>query len=122
MAPEQCRGQPLDARTDQYALAIVAFELFTGRRPIAGASIADVMERQIQTAPLRPRLANPALSSETEAVLLRGLEKAPSDRYPSIRDFGEALAASIAERTDQGVQTLPSRAAEIDEPTLPMIN
>jgi serine/threonine protein kinase len=119
MAPEQCRGQPIDARTDQYALAIVAFELLTGRRPIAGASVAEVMARQVRAAPRRPRLANPALSSQTEAVLLRALAKSPALRYPSVRDFGDALAASLATTAEPAPV---SAEPWPDEPTLPMIN
>ncbi len=122
MAPEQCLGLRLDARTDQYALAILAFELLTGRRPIAGGSVAEVMERQVHMAPLRPRLANPALSAETEAVLLRALAKSPALRYPSIQAFSDALAASIADRTHRGLQPVRMAAAAADEPTLPMIS
>ncbi|MBV9354648.1 MAG: serine/threonine protein kinase [Chloroflexi bacterium] len=121
MAPEQCLGQRVDARTDQYALAIVAFELLTGRRPIAGGSVAEVMERQVRAAPLRPRLANPALSAETEAVLVRALAKAPSERYPSVRAFAAALRESV-KHSDPAVRRPPLATPEVDEPTLPMIS
>ncbi len=122
MAPEQCLGQHVDARTDQYALAIVAFELLTGRRPIAGGSVAEVMQRQVHTTPLRPRVANPALSEQTEAVLTRALAKSPRQRYPSAERFGAELAASIAAHDDPGRQPVPAAAAEADEPTLPMLS
>jgi serine/threonine-protein kinase len=122
MAPEQCLGRHVDARTDQYALAIVAFELLTGRRPIAGGSVADVMQRQLHTTPLRPRVANPALSEQTESVLLRALAKSPAQRYPSIELFGAELAAAIAAHGDPGGHPVPAAPVEADEPTLPMIS
>jgi serine/threonine-protein kinase len=89
-APEQLRGEPLDGRTDQYALACTAFDLLTGAPPYVDSNPAVVITKHV-AAPIpslgqrRPELA--ALDS----VLARSMAKAPADRYASCGDFAREL-------------------------------
>jgi len=54
MAPEQVEGKPVDARADQYALAIIAFEMLTGRVPFEGETVTAVLHKQVYEPPLHP--------------------------------------------------------------------
>jgi serine/threonine-protein kinase len=98
MSPEQCRGDAVDGRSDQYSLAVMAYELLTGRVPFTAPTPDQIMRQHIDAAPPRPREINPGLPSPIEDILLRGLEKDPSDRFPSVAEFGRSLA-DAAERT-----------------------
>ena len=108
MSPEQCRGDSIDGRSDQYSLAITAYEMLTGRRPFQAETTEAVLQRQIEDPPPRPREVNPGIPGPVEDVLMRALSKSPDDRYPTVRDFADALSQA-AERT-RGV-TLETKAA-----------
>ncbi len=86
MAPEQFLGELQDARTDQYALGVLAYELLSGRRPFVGNIHA--LAHQILNVSPKP-IQN--LSPEANAVLLRVLEKRQVGRFPSCTDFVKAL-------------------------------
>jgi serine/threonine-protein kinase len=98
MSPEQCRGDTVDGSSDQYSLAMTAFELLTGKVPFDAPTTQDLLLRQINDPPPRVRELNPGLPSPVEDILLRGMSKAPADRFPSVGEFGRALAEA-AERT-----------------------
>jgi eukaryotic-like serine/threonine-protein kinase len=91
MAPEQLSGEPLDARTDLYALGVMLFEMTTGRRPFAGTTPAQlVYQIANQRAPLL-RERHPGLSVELERIVDRCLEKSPSRRFPDAAALIRAL-------------------------------
>ncbi len=108
MSPEQCRGEPLDGRSDQYSLAVTAYELLTGRRPFSATTTDGLMQAQMFTPPPRPSSVAPGLPGPVEDVLLRGLAKDRQERYPSTAEFGRALAEAI-DRT-RGVALETKRA------------
>ena len=95
MAPEQAIGKPVDARADQYALAVVAFELLTGRTPFRSESPFAVLDKHLREAPPPPSTFVPGLPWEVDAVLARALAKEPSERFGSCRELVEALAAAL---------------------------
>jgi hypothetical protein len=115
MAPEIATGEPMGPAVDRYALAVIAYELVTGTVPFDAATPQSVLMLHVQQPVPAPRLANPALSPAFEAVLLRGLEKAPAARYPTAAAFVDALreAAHQTEVTvSVGVMAaMPERAA-----------
>ena len=95
MAPEQCRGEPVDARSDIYACGIVLFEMLAGRKPFVSPDLLQIIKQQMH-APA-PRLADVAPGGEygaLEAVVARALAKAPGDRYASAIAMSEALDAA----------------------------
>lgn len=89
MAPEQWSGEPVYA-TDQYALAVFAYELLTGRAPFTGRQ-EQVMYQHFSVQPQPPGIYNPQLSTDVNAVILKALAKQPGDRFPSIAAFADAF-------------------------------
>jgi serine/threonine protein kinase len=93
MPPEQAQGLPADFRSDLYSLAVVLFEIFTGRLPFGGDGAMAVVMAHIQQPPPRPRSLNPGLPSELEAAILKGLEKDPARRWQTTDALLDALSA-----------------------------
>jgi eukaryotic-like serine/threonine-protein kinase len=92
MAPEQAAGDPVDRRTDVYAVGVLAFEMLTGELPIAAATpIATLVAHQTRT-PDPPSKRRPSVPPDVDALVLRALAKKPEDRFASM----EALAAEVA--------------------------
>jgi outer membrane protein assembly factor BamB/predicted Ser/Thr protein kinase len=95
MAPEQAAGRGADARSDQYGLAVVAYELLTGAPPFHGRSATAVVHAHIYELPPPPTEQCPSLPVAINQVLLRGLAKQPQDRYASLGAFVAALRGAI---------------------------
>jgi serine/threonine-protein kinase len=96
MSPEQCRGLPLDHRTDIYSLALVVYEMFTGRKPFKANSNKEFMVKTVnEKVPLmstvRPDLGIP---EPVDLVIARALQKNPNDRHSSINVFASELIKS----------------------------
>ena len=89
MAPEQLRGKPCFA-SDQYALAIVAYEWLCGARPFEG-SYWQLLNQHASALPPRLREKDPSLPEAVESVVLKALAKDPKQRYVSVRLFARAL-------------------------------
>src|SRR5712691_1478978 len=106
MAPEQWSSTPVPA-TDQYALAVMVYELLTGRPPFVG-SMEQLMFHHFTTQPPPPSTFNSLLSSAIDAVLLRALAKKPEDRFPAIAAFASAF--------EQAVQTPRAEAVSEQQP------
>lgn len=93
MAPEQALGKTasVDHRGDQYALAVIAFEMLCGQTPFSGTDLMDVLQKVVgMEAPPIERFA-PHVSPNVGHVLKRGLEKNPEARYPTVLDFAVAF-------------------------------
>ncbi len=93
MAPEQWEGHPLPA-TDQYALAILVYELLVGRPPFQGGP-GQVMRQHYLAPPTAPSTLNPRLSAAIDAVLLRALAKQPDERFTSVTAFALAFQEAV---------------------------
>ena len=93
MSPEQIEGDDLDARSDQYALGCILYEMLTGTVPFDAAEPQAVLLRHIASAvqPLRERYPQSRAPASLEAVVLRMLAKQRSERFPSLREAAEAL-------------------------------
>ncbi len=96
MPPEQAQGRPADFRSDLYSLAVVLFEIFTGKLPFKGDNPMAVVVAHIQQAPPRPRSLNPKLPPELESAIVKGLQKDPAKRWQSADELLEALSAISA--------------------------
>jgi Protein kinase domain len=90
MAPERWHGQALPA-SDQYGLAVIIYELLTGRPPFQGVSEYALRFLHVNMQPQPPSAFNAALSPAIDHVLLRALAKRPDDRFPDVEIFAQTL-------------------------------
>ncbi len=98
MAPEQWGSNPVSA-TDQYALAVMAYELLAGRPPFVGG-MEQLMYQHFSVQPPPPSSFNSRLPAAIDAVILRALAKKPEERYPSVTDFASALTEAAQQTPD----------------------
>ncbi len=92
MSPEQVHGRHLDGRSDVFALAVLAFELFTGQLPFDGRTSQETMLARLKGKPRSLRSVRPDLPGRLDSILMRALAVEPNDRYPSMSSFGQAFA------------------------------
>ncbi|HEU4699105.1 MAG TPA: serine/threonine-protein kinase [Gemmatimonadales bacterium] len=95
MSPEQIRGKPLDGRSDQYALAVLAFEMFTGQLPFAGKTSQEMMLARLRGQPASLRQLRPDLPARLDAAIMKAMSMQPDDRYGSMEQFAHALEHSL---------------------------
>ncbi len=108
-SPEQIRGAAVDGRADQYALACTAFELLGGLPPFRRNEAPAVIWAHMTELPPLLTARRPDLPASVDAVLARALAKRPEDRYPTCRDFADALRTSLGLATyDSAAGYLPS--------------
>jgi predicted ATPase len=91
MAPEQLRGEAVDARTDLFALGVILYELSTGRRPFAGTTLGLVSSAILRDAPPPISSLRADVPDDLERIISRCLEKDPRGRYASAADVGQEL-------------------------------
>lgn len=97
MPPEQLRGEALDARTDQWALAALAFESLTGANPFDAVSLEGALARAESDGVHVPSEFVRGLPRALDAVLLAALAPEPSERYPDIAAFADALIPHLGD-------------------------
>src|SRR6266571_4515499 len=107
MAPEQIEGHSRPA-SDQYALAVVAYEWLCGERPFEG-SVSELIAQHLSMPPPPLHERVPTIPPEGEQVVLRALAKDPKARFATVADFATALEMAI--KVDRSGQTLPLLAS-----------
>ena len=94
MAPEQWDNHPTPA-TDQYALAVMTYELLTGRPPFTGTTKEQLWHQHCHIQPQPPSDFNPNISPQLDAIILKALSKRTSDRFESVAAFANAFRQAI---------------------------
>jgi serine/threonine protein kinase len=101
MSPEQCQGDTLSAKSDQYSMGVMLYQLCTGQLPFAGDTPMAIAVQHINEPLPRPRAINPRIPRDVERVLNKALSKRPSDRFGSVSElalaFKETVDASLNE-------------------------
>ena len=100
MSPEQASAQPVDARSDQYSLASVLYEMLVGEPPFTGPTAQAIVARRLAEPARAIRPVRPSVPAGVEAAVLRALERVPADRFPDVAAFAGALRSHV--RAGQG--------------------
>ena len=127
MSPEQCKGEPLDARSDVYAMGLLMYESLLGIPAISGSNIAAIVSAQMSTLPPSFHEAVPQLRiPETlERIVFRAIEKKPADRFASMEELKAALESFAAQygiklRKTTGLYAKPNlkQSENVDDDTI----
>src|SRR5262245_54379367 len=122
VAPEQIQGEPLDGRTDQYALACAAFEMLSGFPPFQRENAMAAISAQFSEPPPSLSARVPGLPAAADRVIAKALAKSPADRYERCLDFAEALLAACrpeATGAEAGVARVPYSPTRAAAPVTP---
>ena len=97
MAPEQAAGmtQEIDHRADQFSLACLSYRILTGHQPFSGDDPFAILHQVINETPQPPSKRVPWLGEGVDAVIQRGMAKRPTERYPDVMGFADALRAAV---------------------------
>ena len=111
MSPEQLRGKPLDARTDIYSLALMTYEMLTGKLPFQGRTQQEMMIARLRSerTPLRKMRPELDLPEPVERVLTKAMQRNPDERYQNTIEFAEAFVAAA---TQGGAKPTPAPATD----------
>jgi len=117
MSPEQAKGLAVGARSDQYSLAVVAYEMLSGRVPFEAESTLALLHKIAYEPPPPIEQARPDLPAGVGDVLGRALAKEPGDRYPAVGAFVDALALALAgERVEKPAERPAARLEVVPSP------
>jgi serine/threonine-protein kinase len=115
MSPEQVQGHPVDGRSDQFSLAVIAYEALTGEKPYTGEHLTTVVYKIVTEEPAPPHRLNPTLSGPIDTALRKALSKKPDARYRNCQEFLDALERACA--ATKGWKLMP-RGGSLNEPTV----
>jgi serine/threonine protein kinase len=95
MSPEQLRGAEVMAASDVYSMAVIAYEMITGRRPFRPIPRPQLLKLQEAGVHVKPRQLREDLSTNAQTILLTALSFEPMARHQSAREFGDSLAQAL---------------------------
>lgn len=95
MSPEQLMGENLDGRSDIYSLAIIAYEMLSGRLPFEGENPQAVMMKRVMSEPIRLGAAAPSVSESVERAVMDGLQRDRNSRTSEVQAFADGLSWAL---------------------------
>ncbi len=117
MSPEQCRGTHVDGRSDIYALGIMLYEMLTGRTPFEADNYTALAHSHIYEPVPPPSRFNPRISPAVQAVVMKALEKDPSNRFQHATDMAQTLEMAVAAQMPIGPgNERPASGGRVPEP------
>ncbi len=107
MAPEQARGDEVDARADIYSCGVILYELMTGTLPFTSDNVFEVIMQQISREVEPPTRRRPSADRRLEPIVMRAMAKQREGRFASATEMREALVAAARQQPlDEGIATL----------------
>jgi serine/threonine protein kinase len=104
ISPEQVKGKRGDGRSDIYAVGVMLYEMLTGKVPFTGNNAFLIMNDRLLNNPVPPRELDPSITPQLQEIIYRALEREPSNRYPTAREFAKDLEhqdqVGVAERPE----------------------
>lgn len=113
MSPEQVRGQPLDGRSDLYAVGVILYQMLAGRLPFDAESAVDILHMHLHEEPIPPSQILGTEPDELEAVCLRAMAKDREARFATAEAFREEVAAAAAKAASPAIATCSGCGAEV---------
>jgi serine/threonine-protein kinase len=96
MSPEQVRGERADARSDLYSAGCLLYELLTGKPPFRGESTIAVAYQHVRENPVPPSQLDPQIPPSADAIVLKAMAKAPSQRYQSAEEMRADIRRAVS--------------------------
>ncbi len=96
-SPEQLNGQPLDRRSDLFAVGLLLYELVTGEHPLRGDTDIETIFNYVSRTIRPPREVRPDLPPAVDAIIMKALQKDPQDRFPDADAMARALGDALFE-------------------------
>lgn len=100
IAPEQASGQPVDARTDVYAMGVVLYQMLAGDMPFHATTLRGLLFQHVYTPPPSVRLKNPLIPEGLAQIISKALAKAPGERFQTAEALAQALEQVNANATN----------------------
>ncbi|MFI5185043.1 MAG: TonB family protein, partial [Vicinamibacteria bacterium] len=123
MAPEQITGGPASVRTDLFSLAVVTYQMLTGRRPFEGENLSEVVYRVAHVEPAPPSAWTPSLPPAYDEVFRRALAKDAGSRFASAVAFVAALDRRATPRTppERSANDIETHDLKAEAPPAPSV-
>ena len=117
MSPEQAKGTDVDGRSDQYSLAVVGFQMITGRMPFVDQAVHTIIYKHIFEEPPSIQELRPDCPAYLASALHKALAKEPDDRFTTMEDFASAVMPQRRRISATSGVTSPSEIVSPDAPT-----
>jgi serine/threonine-protein kinase len=110
IAPEVLRGARADARSDLFALGVLAYALLAGRKAFSGDTRETLAVQILEAQPPAPRAVRPEVPEAASQAVMRALAKRPEERQPSVAEFARELRAAASAGATRTIGSVPAPA------------